>query len=51
VVMVLYSSEESPSLHPGTPLEHAVLLVCTTAILLLGLYPGPLLDLTAALIP
>jgi len=51
VVLVLYSSEEAQPLHPGTPLEHAVLLVCVAAILILGIYPGPLLELTAALIP
>jgi NADH-quinone oxidoreductase subunit N len=52
VILVLYSGDEpAPPLHPGTALEHAVLLVCVTAILLLGLYPGPLLDLIAALIP
>ncbi|MCM2264701.1 MAG: NADH-quinone oxidoreductase subunit N [Desulfuromonadales bacterium] len=52
VVMVLYSSDEpAPALHPGTSLEHAVLLVCVSAILLLGLYPAPLLDLIATLIP
>jgi NADH-quinone oxidoreductase subunit N len=52
VILVLYSSDETPAeLHAGTPLEHAVLLVCATAVLLLGIYPAPLLDLTAALIP
>jgi len=52
VVLVLYSSDEpAPALHPGTALEHAVLLVCASAVLLLGIYPAPLLDLTAALIP
>ena len=51
VVMVLYSSEEGPVLHHGNSLEHAVVLVCVSVILLFGLYPGPLLDLTAALIP
>jgi NADH-quinone oxidoreductase subunit N len=52
VVMVLYGNDEpAPALHPGTAPEHAVLLVCITAILLLGIYPAPLLDLTAALIP
>ncbi len=51
VVMVLYSSDDPRELHSGTPLEHAVLLVCVTAVLLTGLYPGPLLDLTAALVP
>jgi NADH-quinone oxidoreductase subunit N len=52
VILVLYSSDEMPAeLHAGTPLEHAVLLICATAVLLLGIYPAPLLDLTAALIP
>ena len=52
VILVLYSSDETPAeLHHGTPLEHAVLLVCISAALLLGIYPAPLLDLTAALIP
>jgi NADH-quinone oxidoreductase subunit N len=52
VILVLYSSDEMPAeLHAGTPLEHAVLLVCATAVLLLGIYPAPLLDLAAALIP
>ena len=50
--MVLYNNDEpAPALHPGIAPEHAVLLVCVTAILLLGIYPAPLLDLTAALIP
>ena len=52
VILVLYSTDEpSPALHPGAPLEHAVLLVCSIAILLLGIYPAPLLDLATALIP
>jgi len=52
VILVLYSGDQTPApLHPGTPLEHAVLLVCVAAVLLLGIYPAPLLDLTAALIP
>lgn len=50
-ILVLYGGEESRELHPGAALEHAVLLVCVSAVLLLGIYPGPLLDLTAALIP
>ncbi|MHB8709308.1 MAG: NADH-quinone oxidoreductase subunit N [Desulfuromonadales bacterium] len=52
VILLLYASDDqAPALHPGTPAEHAVLLVCGSAVLLLGIYPGPLLDLTAALIP
>jgi NADH-quinone oxidoreductase subunit N len=52
VVLLLYRDDETaPALHPGTATEHAVLLVCSTATLLLGIYPGPLLDLAAALIP
>jgi len=52
VVLVLYNNDDvTPPLHAGTNVEHAVLLICTVAILLLGIYPAPLLDLTAALIP
>lgn len=51
VVLVLYGSEEPQELHAGTALEHAVLLVCVSVVLLLGIYPAPLLDLTALMIP
>jgi len=52
VVLLLYHDDATtPELHTGTAAEHAVLLVCTAAILLLGIYPGPLLELTTALIP
>jgi NADH-quinone oxidoreductase subunit N len=52
VVLHLYSGDEpAPPRHPGNALEHAVLLVCSVAVLLLGLYPGPLLDLGAVLVP
>ncbi len=52
VVLALYSNDETaPALHTGVAAEHAVLLVCAVAVLLLGIYPGPLLDLAAALIP
>ena len=52
VILTLYSSDTStPTLHAGTDVEHAVLLICAAAVLLLGIYPGPLLDLAAALIP
>ncbi len=52
VVLLLYRDDEAaPALHAGTAAEHAVLLVCAAAVLLLGLYPGPLLDLATALIP
>jgi NADH-quinone oxidoreductase subunit N len=52
VVLLLYSGDDAhPKLHTGTAAEHAVLLVCASVILLLGIYPGPMLDLIAALIP
>lgn len=52
VVLVLYGNEPSnPPMHFGAPFEHAVLLVCVSAVLLLGIFPGPFLDLTVAVLP
>ncbi|MDF1580673.1 MAG: NADH-quinone oxidoreductase subunit N [Desulfuromonadales bacterium] len=45
LVMFTENNAEGNTLHPGNELEHAVLGVCLLATLLLGLYPGPLLDL------
>ncbi len=52
VIMVMFMSDEPDTiLHVGDPLEHTVLVVCTSAVLLLGLLPGPLFDLIAQIIP
>lgn len=52
VVLLLYTTDEGGrEWHPGIAAEHAVLLTCAAAVLLIGLYPGPLLDLVALLVP
>jgi NADH-quinone oxidoreductase subunit N len=52
VTILLYQSDESASSwHEGTTLEHAVLAVCTSAVLLLGLFPGILFDLIGRILP
>jgi NADH-quinone oxidoreductase subunit N len=51
VIVLFMAEEEAPVRHPGGAEEHAALLVCLAAALLLGFLPGPLLDLIAAVIP
>lgn len=52
VTMLLFQSDAPVSRwHAGTPLEHAVLAVCSSAVLLLGLFPGILFDLISRLLP
>lgn len=52
VTMYLFQSDEKQrSRHPGIPVEHAVLWACSAAVLLLGLFPGPLLDLISQILP
>jgi len=52
VAMLLFKSDESASTwHAGSPLEHAVLAVCSSAVLLFGLFPGILFDLIGRLLP
>lgn len=51
VIAALYADGDPHPRHPGSAPEHAVLLVCTGALLLLGIFPGPLLELAAALLP
>ncbi len=51
VILVLYQSQnETSSWHPGSAMEHAVLTVCASAVLLLGLFPGILLDLISLIL-
>ena len=50
-VLLFQSEEQAVSRHPGNAPEHAVLAVCSVAILLLGLFPGPLFDLIGRLLP
>ncbi len=52
VTMLLFQPEESTSRwHKGTAPEHAVLAVCASAVLLLGLFPGILFDLIGRILP
>jgi NADH-quinone oxidoreductase subunit N len=51
VIVLFMAEEEAPMRHPGSAEEHAALLVCLAAALLLGVLPGPLLDLIGAVIP
>jgi len=51
VIVLFMAEEEAPARHPGNAEEHAALLACLVAALLLGLLPGPLLDLIAAVVP
>jgi len=52
VVIVMYLADVDPkhALHPGCRSEYLVLFFCLIAVLLLGIYPGPLLDLTTLLV-
>jgi NADH-quinone oxidoreductase subunit N len=52
VTILLFQPEESAfRRHKGTAPEHAVLAVCASAVLLLGLFPGILFDLIAQVLP
>jgi len=50
VIVLFMAEEEAPARHPGSAEEHAALLACLAAALLLGVLPGPLLDLIAAVV-
>ncbi len=52
VTMLLFQAEEGASQwHQGSLSEHAVLAVCASAMLVLGLFPGLLLDLIKLILP
>ena len=52
VAMLLFQADESASSwHVGSSLEHAVLAVSSSAVLLFGLFPGILFDLIGRLLP
>jgi NADH-quinone oxidoreductase subunit N len=52
VSMLLFQADESTSSRSvGSTLEHAVLAVCSSAVLVLGLFPGVLFDLISRLLP
>lgn len=52
VTVLLFQSEASADgWHDGTASEHTVLAVCTSAVLLLGIFPGLLFDLIGRILP
>ena len=52
VAILLFQSDESAARwHAGTAVEHAVLAVCASAVLLFGLFPGILFDLIGRVLP
>ena len=50
IVMYMANVEPAHALHPGCRSEYAVLAFCLILVLLLGVYPGPLLDLALAIL-
>ena len=52
VTILLFQPDEQASRwHQGSVFEHAVLAVCSSAVLVLGLFPGPLFDLIRNILP
>jgi NADH-quinone oxidoreductase subunit N len=51
VVAMYTTAGRSALVHFGVPLENAVMAFCVVATLALGVYPGPLLDLIALILP
>lgn len=52
VIIIMYMAKVEPAhaLHPGCRSEYTVLFICLAAVLFLGIYPGPLLDLVVAVV-
>ena len=42
-ILLFQPGEQARSWHQGSALEHAVLAVCSSAVLVLGLFPEPIL--------
>ncbi len=51
VILMFMADDQAPALHPGSGQEHAALTVCLTATLVLGVLPGPILDLIQIIVP
>ena len=52
VTMLLFQpDEQASSWHQGSVFEHTVLAVCSSAVLVLGLFPGLLFDLIRQILP
>jgi NADH-quinone oxidoreductase subunit N len=50
-VLLFQSEETASSWHAGTALEHTVLAVCSSAVLLFGIFPGLLFSLIGSIFP
>jgi NADH-quinone oxidoreductase subunit N len=52
VTMLFFQpDEQASSWHQGSVFEHTVLAVCSSAVLILGLFPGLLFDLIRQILP
>jgi NADH-quinone oxidoreductase subunit N len=51
VIVMFMADDQAPALHPGSAPEHAALAVCLAAVLVLGIFPGPMLDLIRVIVP
>lgn len=50
IVMYMTNVEPKHALHPGCRPEYVVLFFCLAAVLILGVYPGPLLDIIGGIV-
>jgi NADH-quinone oxidoreductase subunit N len=51
LIALFMADDRARSRHGGEAAEHAAILVCFAAALALGVFPGPLLELIAAILP
>jgi len=51
IIVLFMADERSACLHHGSVEENGVIAFCLAAVLFLGLYPGPLLDLVTLILP
>jgi len=51
VIVMFLARERDLCLDKGSPSEHTVLAVCLAAVLMLGVYPGPLFELISVILP
>lgn len=50
IIMYMANVEPKHALHPGCRPEYIVLSICLIVVLLLGVYPGPLLDMVVSVV-
>lgn len=51
IIVLFMTDERSICLHQGGQAEYTVLAICSSATLVLGVYPGPILDLIKTIVP